>query len=515
MILLSRAVESTLQDPGGFFGGGASLVVQWDRVDDAVVLREKRYDLVADSSDAIWGQVRGFRNGAVLGKYPIEAYSPTDSALVIDVTDLFLTYNREIGALQGTQKNESWFDHVAAFPRNVEVEATQTGNARAPGVPPSSPPSAQTVRMHWSLLALPDDPMRVRWHDDRVGFNSSRYYDFSLPVHAAKRVRFIHRFRLEPSDTAAFRRGELVEPVEPIVYWIDSATPDWIKPWLKSGIEAWNTAFEEAGFKNAIRAEYAPADDPDWSLYDARHSVVYWRPSTVANATGGQIVDPRTGEILKGEVNMYHNIMTLQRDWYFVQASPLDARARSLPMPDSLMGQLVEYVVTHEIGHSIGFPHNMKASAMYPADSIRSRDFLERMGGHVATLMDYSRFNYVAQPEDSIPVGLLIPHIGPYDKFAVKWGYRPILERGHARRREAHPGPMGAGAGHGAVAPLLHARRPQRPREPDRGGGRCRCGEVHHAGAREPAAGHGLRAGRGREARSGLRASCRSSTARR
>lgn len=428
MLLIARPVESTLQDPAGFFGGGARLIVQWERHGDAVVLREKEYDIVADSTDAIWRQVGGFRNGAVLGRFDVEAYNPSDSAAVIDVTELFLTANEELGALQGTQRNQSWIEHVAAFPRNVEVEATQTGRARAPGAPPNAPPTAQTVRMHWSLLRLPDDPMMPRWEDDRVGYISSQWYDFSLPVHESKLRRFIHRFRLEPSDTAAFARGELVEPVEPIVYWIDPATPDWLKPWVKKGVDEWNVAFEEAGFRNAIRGEFAPADDPDWSLFDARHSVIYWRPSTVPNATGGQTVDPRSGEILKGEVNMYHNVMNLLRNWYFIQVSPLDERAQRLPLPDSLMGRLVEYVVTHEIGHSIGFPHNMKASAMYPADSIRSADFLERMGGHVATLMDYSRFNYVAQPEDGIPVELLVPRVGPYDKFAVKWGYRPILE---------------------------------------------------------------------------------------
>ncbi|MBT8405371.1 MAG: zinc-dependent metalloprotease [Gemmatimonadetes bacterium] len=428
LLLIARPVASTLQDPAGFFGGGARRIVQWERHGDAVVLREKEYQIVADSADAIWRQVDGFRNGAVLGRFDVEAFNPADSAAVIDVTDLFLTYNREMGSLQGTQKSKSWFEHVAAFPRNVEVEATQTGNARPPGTPPSTPATAQTVRTHWSMLRLPDEPMMPRWEDDRVGFIASQWFDFSLAEHRSRLRRFIHRFRLEPSDTAAFRRGELVEPVEPIVYWIDPATPDWLKPWVKKGVDEWNVAFEEAGFRNAISGEYAPADDPDWSLFDARHSVIYWRPSTVPNATGGQTVDPRSGQILKGEVNMYHNVMNLLRNWYFIQVSPLDERAQQLPLPDSLMGRLVEYVVTHEIGHSIGFPHNMKSSAMYPADSVRSVDFLERMGGHVATLMDYSRFNYVAQPEDSIPPELLVPRVGPYDKFAVMWGYRPILD---------------------------------------------------------------------------------------
>ncbi|HRP07540.1 MAG TPA: zinc-dependent metalloprotease [Gemmatimonadales bacterium] len=426
MQMIARAVESTMQDPGGFFGGGTQRLVRWEREGNHVVLRERRYRLQVDSTDNIYRQVRGFQNGPVISRFEIQAWSPGDSNAVIDVTDLFLTYRQEMGAVQGTVKDRSWFEHVAVFPRNIEVEATQTGSARPAGAAQTTPAAPQSARLHWSFLKLPDQQMMPRYADSRVGFISTSYYDFSSREHESEQKRIIHRFKLEPKDPAAFRRGELVEPVEPIVYWIDPATPEWMKPWIKVGVDKWNVAFEQAGFRNAIRGEYAPADDPDWSIYDLRHSIIYWRPSTVANATGGQVVDPRTGQILKGEVNMYHNIMDLQREWYFVQVSPLDPRAQTLPMPDSLMGRLVEYVVTHEIGHSIGFPHNMKASAMYPVDSIRSRSFLERMNGHVATLMDYSRFNYVAQPEDSIPPHLLIPQVGPYDKFAVRWGYRPI-----------------------------------------------------------------------------------------
>jgi hypothetical protein len=428
MMLIARAVESTLQNPAGFFGGGARLVVQWEKHGDHVVLRERSHRLKADPDDNIIRQVQGFQNGPVLARFSVEAYNPEDSAAVVDVSSLFLTANRDLGSIEGVQRDRSWIEHVSAFPRNIEVEATQTGRARPPGSPPSVQPTTQTVRVHWSMLKLPDEVMMPRYADSRVGYISTSFYDFSSREHESEMKRIIHRFNLQPSDTAAFRRGELVDPVEPIIYYIDPATPEWMKPWVKVGVDKWQSAFEEAGFSNAIRGEYAPEDDPDWSIYDLRHSIIYWRPSTVANATGGQIVDPRSGEILKGEVNMYHNIMDLQRRWYFVQVSPLDERAQQLPLPDSLMGRLVEYVVTHEIGHSIGFPHNMKASAMYPADSLRSRDFLERMGGHVATLMDYSRFNYVAQPEDDIPPELLIPQVGPYDEYAVRWGYRPILD---------------------------------------------------------------------------------------
>ncbi len=430
MLLIARPVEDS--NASGFFFGSPDLIVQWERVGDRIVLRQKDYEAVADSGRAIYRQVRGMRKGPILAAFEVETFAPGDSAPVVDVTGLFTSPPSELGGLDRMHGDRSWLERVAAFPRNIEVEATLTGEPGGGGGPPGGGDGPETVtkRMHWSMVLLPDEPMSPRLHDKRVGYISSEYVDYGRPEHRAEERRFIHRFDLVPSDMEAFRNGELVEPVEPIVYWIDPATPEWLQPWVESGVEAWNEAFREAGFENAIDGRMAPTEeeDPDFSLYDARHSVVYWRPSTVANATGGGIVDPRSGEILKGEVNMYHNVMELLRNWYFTQVSPLDERARNLPLPDSLMGRLVEYVVTHEIGHSIGFPHNMKASAMYPADSIRSESFLRRMGGHVATLMDYSRFNYVAQPEDDIPPELLIPKIGPYDKFALRWGYRPIPE---------------------------------------------------------------------------------------
>ncbi len=431
MLLISRPVESTLQDPGGFFGGGMRAIVQWERDGNRVILRAKQHNLVADTTSPIWRQVAGFRKGPVLATYNVAAYGP-DSAAVVDVSDLFLSNIPEMGPVDGIVRARSWVERTMAFPDNLNIEVTQSGQSRPPapgggggGGGGGQPPlRSQTVRLQFSMLRLPDEPMMPRWHDERVGFNSSRTYDMSRDVHKAEQVRFIHRFKLVKKNPNA----AVSDPVEPIIYWIDPATPDWLKPWIVEGVNKWQGAFREAGFSNAIFGRIAPTPEEDstFSLFDARHSVIYWRPSTVANATGGQIVDPRSGQILKGEVNMYHNIMELQKNWYFIQVSPLDKRAQTLPMPDSLMGRLVEYVVTHEIGHSIGFPHNMKSSAQYPVDSIRNRGFLERMNGHVATLMDYSRFNYVAQPEDSIPPHLLIPQVGPYDVFAVKWGYTPI-----------------------------------------------------------------------------------------
>jgi hypothetical protein len=297
------------------------------------------------------------------------------------------------------------------------------------------------------MVKLPEQPMMPRLFDDRVGYYSIRQYDYGRDEHRSPQRRYITRYRLEKKDPAA----ELSEPVTPIVYWVDPATPTkWI-PYVKRGIESWQAAFEAAGFKNAILAKEAPSpeQDPDWSPEDARYSVVRWLPSTTENASGPHVHDPRTGEILEADVQLYQNVMNLIRDWYVIQVGPLDPRAQKLPLPDALMGRLLEFVVAHEIGHTLGFQHNMKASSTYPAEKIHDRAWVKKMG-HTPTLMDYSRFNYAAQPEDRIDVEDLVPRIGPYDEWATHWGYAPVPNAtspdeekptldGWAREQEATP----------------------------------------------------------------------------
>ena len=428
--------------PGAGFGGQAAgnRVVRWERRDRRVLLRSVSYDMVADRAQPIARAVTAANFDTILMVFPIVTMGKND-APVIEVSPLFTTEVPEFNVrarlrARGFDANRAFVERVKAFPTNVEVRAIHTfttpnepptaggGPAPAPGPNATAArPGSSSVLMSYSMVLLPEKPMQPRLHDERVGFFSLMQRDFGVDEHRAPERRYITRWRLEKKDPAA----AVSEPVKPIVYYIDPATPAKWVPYIKRGVEDWQGAFEAAGFRTAIvaRDAPAPAEDPEWSPEDARYSVIRWLPSTIENAQGPHIRDPRSGEILESDILMYHNVMNLLTHWYFVQAGPLDPRAKTLPLPDPLMGELVRYVVAHEVGHTLGLPHNMKASSLYPFEKLRDPKWLKE-NGHTPTIMDYSRFNYVAQPEDGVPAADLIPKIGPYDLFAIKWGYQPI-----------------------------------------------------------------------------------------
>jgi hypothetical protein len=429
---VSQIARTTLGVGQGGQAAG-NRVVRWERRNNRVFLRNISYDIVADPSQPIAKAVEAANNDAILMAFNVEAVGK-DDAPVIEVTRLFTTEVPEFSARARVRANtfdaaRSFVERAVSFPQNIEVEATHTystgvqvqngpgGNANA------ARPGSSSVVMHYSMVKLPEKPMRPRLFDERVGYFNVRQTDYGRDEHRAQSRRYIARWRLEKKDPNA----ALSEPVKPIVYYIDPATPTKWVPYLKRGIESWQEAFEAAGFKNAILAKDAPTkeQDPEWSPEDARYSVIRWLPSTTENASGPHISDPRTGEILESDIQFYHNVMNLVRDWYFVQVGPLDPRAAKLPLSDDLMGQLLTYVTAHEVGHTLGFQHNMKASSLYPADKVRDAAWVKKMG-HTPSLMDYSRFNYVAQPEDHIDPADLIPRIGPYDRWATMWGYKPI-----------------------------------------------------------------------------------------
>ena len=356
----TRAASFDPQAPGGGgFGeyAGDQFVgrtLRFERNGNRVLLRSPSFAITADSTLSVYRAVQGSNYGAIVAAFSVEAFGP-DSAAVIDATRLFTTSIPELAAIRGTiDATRSFVERVAAFPENVEVEATQTGTpTAAPGgggaAAPSAPRPAQSVLAHWSVVKLPENPMMARRFDERVGFFSHRTVDFGAEQRAAPRA-WIAKYRLECS---ARKVGDLCYPRKPITYSVDAATPEQWKPWVRRAITSWQVAFEAAGCKEGIVAAEVPTDDPEWSLEDIRHTMIRSLPSTIENAVGPHVSDPRTGEILNGSVRMFQNVLKLQQAWYFTQAAHLDARARTFPMPDSLKGTLLEFVVAHEIGHTL------------------------------------------------------------------------------------------------------------------------------------------------------------------
>ncbi|MGB5609677.1 zinc-dependent metalloprotease [Eudoraea sp.] len=438
MLMVSR-ISKTASGIG--FGGGKinTQVLRWEKKPKKVLLRVVSYNVVADDSLPVHEAVVNSNFEPVLYAFDIKAFKKDslNPATVIDVEQLFIKDVEAIGMPESYRKrykvskldeSRSYIESIKSYPLNLEARHVKTYNAASP--PSNASLGSISIEINNSMILLPKTPMKRRYFDKRVGWFSRGQTDYGLDAQESKTIKYLDRWRLEvkEEDLEKFRRGELVEPKKPIVYYVDRATPKkWI-PYIKQGIEDWQVAFESAGFKNAILAKDPPSkeEDPDWSPEDVRYSVVRYLASPIPNANGPHVSDPRSGEILESDINWYHNVMSLLRNWFFVQTAAINDDARGLAFKDEVMGRLIRFVSSHEVGHTLGLPHNMGSSVAYPVDSLRSVSFT-RTYGTAPSIMDYARFNYVAQPEDGDVA--LMPNIGIYDKYAIKWGYKPILNK--------------------------------------------------------------------------------------
>lgn len=417
------------------FGGAGTRsrpqqVIRWQKNGEKIMLRSVSYNSVASEEDPIYQSVKNNNFEPVIMVFDIK--TKTDSTSVIEIDDLFTSDIPMIGAVSTGQKKNfgitgvdskrSFVSSMKAFPQNVEIKHVLTYRG-AEKLPDNQVTGTLSVEMNQSFIVLPEQPMQPRLYDPRVGYFSVTQTNYSLDEQRTENQRFITKWRLVPKDPAAYARGELVEPIKPIVYYIDPATPEKWRPFIKQGVNDWQTAFEKAGFKNAIYAADPPSkeEDPDWSPEDTRYSVIRYVSTDIQNAMGPHVHDPRTGEILESDIIWYHNVMRLLRNWYFIQTAAINPAARGVNFEDDVMGRLIRFVAAHEVGHTLGLPHNMGSSVAYPVDSLRSPSFTKAMGT-APSIMDYARFNYVAQPEDG-DVGLM-PGIGPYDDWAIYFGYK-------------------------------------------------------------------------------------------
>ena len=426
--------------------GGAGMksrpqqVIRWQRHDNNVLLRSVSYNSTASHEEPIYLSVRNNNFEPIIKQFPIKAFDPDSTAVVIEVNELFTNDVPMIGAMNegqrkrfeigGLDTKRSLVNGISSFPENVEVRHVLTYKGKK--LPDNALTQTLSVELNQSIIKLPDEVMQPRYYDSRVGYFSLERTNYSLDEQRAAKQRFITRWRLEPKNEAAYYSGQLVEPSKPIVYYIDPATPKKWRPYLKQGVEDWQPAFEAAGFKNAIIAKDPPDDDPDWSPEDVRYSVIRYISTDIQNAMGPHVHDPRSGEILESDILWYHNVMNLLRNWFFIQTAAVNPEARSVKFQDEMMGELIRFVAAHEVGHTLGLPHNWGSSVGYPVDSLRSPHFTN-LHGTAPSIMDYARFNYIAQPEDGVTN--FYPKLGEYDMHSIAFGYKCYQDKDEEEER--------------------------------------------------------------------------------
>ena len=436
MLLVTRIKDIPAGLGGGYVNAGSKIntqVVVWEQFQNKILLKVKSYNAVANDSLPIYKSVKANNLEPIIYAFDIKTQNTDSTAVLIDVTKFFTSDIKAISALPSFYRtrykvrrldaSRSFINSIKSYPENIEVVQDFTYDASAP--PSNSSTNTITIRVNQSMIVLPEDKMMPRIYDERVGYFSIGNVDYSSEALKADQKRYIRRWRLEPKDLAAYNRGELVEPIKPIVYYLDPGTPEKLRKYIKQGVDDWAKVFETAGFKNAIMAKYPPTkeEDPEFSMEDVRYSSIRYVASTTRNATGPSVSDPRTGEILESDIIWYHNHLRSYRNRYLLETGAANPSARTLDTPDEEIGEMMRMVISHEVGHALGLPHNMAASYAYPVDSLRSGSFTQKMG-IAATIMDYARYNYVAQPGDKNI--RFIRQLGPYDHYAINWGYRKL-----------------------------------------------------------------------------------------
>ena len=436
MLLVTRIKELPGGLGGGYVNAGSKIntqVIVWEEFKNKILLKVKSYNAIANDSLPIYKSVKANNLEPVIYAFDIKAQSKDSTAILVDVTKFFSTdvkaitglpsYFRKRYKVRRLDASRSFINSIKSYPKNIEVVQDFTFDADAP--PSNSRSNTITIRVNQSMILLPEDKMMSRIYDKRVGYFSIGNVDYSSEALKADSKRYIKRWRLEPKDINAYNRGELVEPIKPIVYYLDPATPNKLKKYIKQGVDDWQKVFETAGFKNAIMAKYAPTkeEDPEFSMEDIRYSSIRYVASTTRNATGPSVSDPRTGEIIESDIIWYHNHLRSYRNRYLLETGAANPSARTLDTPAEDIGEMMRMVISHEVGHALGLPHNMAASYAYPVDSLRSGKFTQKMG-IAATIMDYARYNYIAQPGDKNI--RFIRQLGPYDHYSINWGYRKI-----------------------------------------------------------------------------------------